>query len=149
MSSEFIILHSAKWIARSRGHDSGPASAHVRTPRLIASKIYAKNIFQLYKYSVVKPIYISLRSDENRRWGGGRYLKIERRDGRHLGEVFERRAKFQHRRKQVENVEEWVFRDSGGRVKGGWNLILKNIRLGCIYLLSAMKRECECFRNWK
>lgn len=81
--------------------------------------------------------------------GGGRYLKIERRDGRHLGEVFERRAKFQHRRKQVENVEEWVFRDSGGRVKGGWNLILKNIRLGCIYLLSAMKRECECFRNWK
>jgi hypothetical protein len=36
---------------------------------------------------------------------------------------------------RIENVKEWVFRDSGGRVKGGWNLFLKNIRLGCIYLL--------------
>ena len=64
ISSEFIILLSAESIARSRGHDSGPASAHVRTPRLITSKIYAKNIFQLYKYSIIlkKPIY---RSDEN------------------------------------------------------------------------------------
>jgi len=32
MSSEFVIPHFAEFIARSRGHVSGPASAHVRTP---------------------------------------------------------------------------------------------------------------------
>jgi hypothetical protein len=34
MLSEFIIPHLAEPIARSRGHDIGPASAHVRTPDL-------------------------------------------------------------------------------------------------------------------
>ena len=41
MSSEFIILHFAESIARSRGHVSGPVSARVRTPDLLLHNLAA------------------------------------------------------------------------------------------------------------